>query len=200
MGWRYSNAHCCLSWPKPCCSWLKPRCDLLFFQSNGKANWDWSEPRQAEAVQSLLSSRPVSAATATAPSASVLELTSSSPCPPELVGENFLSTNRLTLLLHPLPHRASGASVGDFQSSSSSSMEPSPVIGREGRENPQTVIPFACRLRRPTVNRHDHGTLAEKSLRLGERDTNIMEPNLRLFCHEFSQMKSSSLLSYQTMK
>ena len=50
-------------------------------------------------------------------------------------------------------------------------------------ENPQTVIPFACRLRRPTVNRHDHGTLAEKSLRSGERDTNIMEPNLRLFCH-----------------
>ena len=36
----------------------------------------------------------------------------------ELVGESFLSTNRLTLLLHPLPHRASGASVGDFPSSS----------------------------------------------------------------------------------
>ena len=36
---------------------------------------------------------------------------------PVLVGENFLSTNRLTLLLHPLPHRASGASVGDFPSS-----------------------------------------------------------------------------------
>ena len=104
-----SNAHCCstesLSWAKPCCR-------IRTLQSNGKANWDWSEPRRAEAVQSLLSSRPVSAATATAPSASVLELTSSSPCPPELVGENFLSTNRLTLLLHPLPHRASGASVG----------------------------------------------------------------------------------------
>ena len=37
---------------------------------------------------------------------------------PELIGESFLSTNCLTLLLHPLPHRASGASVGDFPSSS----------------------------------------------------------------------------------
>ena len=37
---------------------------------------------------------------------------------PVLVGENYFYTNRLTLLLHPLPHRASGASVGDFPSSS----------------------------------------------------------------------------------
>ena len=36
---------------------------------------------------------------------------------PVLVGENLLSPNRMTLLLHPLPHRASGASVGDFPSS-----------------------------------------------------------------------------------
>ena len=35
-----------------------------------------------------------------------------------LVGENLLSLNRMTLLLHPLPRRASGASVGDFPSSS----------------------------------------------------------------------------------
>lgn len=31
--------------------------------------------------------------------------------------ELALSLNRMTLLLHPLPHRASGASVGDFLSS-----------------------------------------------------------------------------------
>ena len=97
----------------------------------------------------------------------------------ELVGESFLSTNRLTLLLHPLPHRASGASVGAFQSSSSCSRNHRQSLV-EGRENPQTGISSACHLRRPTVNRHDHRTLAEKSLRTGERDTNIMEPNLRL--------------------
>ena len=37
---------------------------------------------------------------------------------PELIGESFLSTNCLTLLLHLLPQRTSGASVGDFPSSS----------------------------------------------------------------------------------
>ena len=37
---------------------------------------------------------------------------------PELIGESFLSTNCLTLLLHLLPQRASRASVGDFPSSS----------------------------------------------------------------------------------
>ena len=36
---------------------------------------------------------------------------------PELIGESFLSTNCLTLLLHLLPQRASRASVGDFPSS-----------------------------------------------------------------------------------
>ena len=41
---------------------------------------------------------------------------------------------------------------------------------------------------------------AGRSLRRGRSDTNIYGTNLRLFCHCFSQMKSSSLLSYQTLK
>ena len=109
-----SEASLCSIWPKPCC-FLQP---MLTFTDSiimairsgagaAKLCYNWPKPSCAGAGRSLamlgLPNPPVQLST---PGVAREDVHS------ELVGESFLSTNRLTLLLHSLPHRASGASVG----------------------------------------------------------------------------------------